>query len=163
MVRLLIASQCSICAVTAYRIQVSASIGDPRSPKTQEAYSVIALLTSLETLLGIISACMPMMKPIVKKLYDVFPKRGADTPVTATSGSIPIMMRISQMFSTSSKKYSSSKHRTSLDPSWDEELSDEKHGRRAPPEPKADRVLGIKAADIHVRRDVDIESFVREE
>jgi len=146
--------------VTIYRVQVTASIGDQRSASTQKAYSLIALLTSLETLLGIISACMPMLRPIAKKLYNVFQKRGTDSAVTGTSGSIPIMMRISHMFNVSSKRNASSKYALSIDPSWCEDLRGEECEAGASPEPKADRILGIKAAEIHVRKDVEIESVM---
>jgi len=138
---------------------VTSTIGDPHSLSAQKAYSLIALLASMETLLGIISACLPMMRPIAKKLCDIFQKRGAST-VTNTSGSIPILMRISHMVNLSSTKHGWNKYASSLESS---ELSEKEYGVRASPEFKADRVLGIRAAEIHVRKDVDIESVMCKE
>lgn len=47
----------------------------------------IALLTSLEALLGITCACLPFLKPVLHKL---------NTTKSFKSGSIPIVMRASQ-------------------------------------------------------------------
>ena len=115
---LLISFRCRICAVTIYRIQVTATIQNPSGPSLKEDFALIALLTSLEMLLGIISACLPILKPITKRLWSSLPKRGSDTDKPSTSGSIPVIMRISHMFTTSSKKHFSGERISSLDQSW---------------------------------------------
>ena len=55
----------SICAITMYRIKITRDI-DEQDPWQQ--YLKLALLTCLEAQLGIINACLPLIKPIFKKL-----------------------------------------------------------------------------------------------
>ena len=60
----------------------------------QRIYSLLALFTCLEALLGVINACLPVLKPIFNKLGE------SDTSAwlsSVMSGSIPIFMRPSQM------------------------------------------------------------------
>ena len=130
----------------------------PKDPSLQEDLALIALLTSLETLLGIISACLPILKPIIKKLWSSLPKRGSDTHKPSTSGSIPIIMRISHMFTASSNKHSSGEHITSLDQSWSE-MQVGKHGKvHVSPTPKADWNTEHKLVEPPARIDKDVES-----
>ena len=56
---------CSICAITLVRIKATTSIN---AHNTQQQYENIALLTCLEALLGVINACLPVLKPIVSKV-----------------------------------------------------------------------------------------------
>ena len=90
------------------------------------------------------------------------------------SGTIPVFMRVSQMFTLTSRKgkYSSSDETTLTETSgWyggkKNGKSDTKGGNQAsvttkeispPMTEKAERVMGIKPHEIHVRRDVDVES-----
>ena len=55
----------SICAITMVRIKVTTGIDEQNS---LQQYSKVALLTPLEALLGVINACLPVMKPIFSKL-----------------------------------------------------------------------------------------------
>ena len=55
----------SICAITIVRIKATTSIN---ALNTRQQYAKIALLTCLESLLGIINACLPVLKPIVSKV-----------------------------------------------------------------------------------------------
>ena len=111
----------SICAVTIYRIYITA-IDHPGIRSSQETHNMnalIALLTSLETLLGIISACLPLLKPIANKFWNSLPTRQRNANRPSTSGSIPIMMRISQMLTVSFRGRSSGGERiSSLGDSW---------------------------------------------
>lgn len=54
-----------ICAITVVRIKFTADIN---AKNTQQQYANIALLTCLEGLLGVINACLPVMKPVFSKL-----------------------------------------------------------------------------------------------
>ena len=101
----LIHYRCRICAVTVYRIQVTTTIKNPSSPAAQEGYALIALLTSLETLLGIIAACLPLLRPVASKLWRSLPKRGSETKKPSTSGTILVVMRMSRMFTSWSQKH----------------------------------------------------------
>ncbi|KAF6220993.1 hypothetical protein HO133_002674 [Letharia lupina] len=148
-----------ICAVTVYRIQVTATNDNPSNPASQEKYALIALLTSLETLLGIISACLPILKPITKRLRVSLPKRGSDTNKPSTSGSIPIIMRISHMFTASSQKYSSGEHIPSPDRSWYEMQVGKDGTTHVSVRPKADQRTEDELAGKPAGRDEDMESM----
>ena len=54
-----------ICAITVARIKITTDIN---AHNTQQQYAIIALFTCLEGLLGVINACLPMMKPVFSKL-----------------------------------------------------------------------------------------------
>ena len=54
-----------ICAITVVRIKVTTDIN---AQNTMQQYATIALLTCLEALLGVINACLPVMKPVFSKL-----------------------------------------------------------------------------------------------
>ena len=134
------------------------------------------MLTSLEALLGVISACLPVLKPILNKMRSTAPQSGKDSAVKETlqSGSIPILIRVSQMLTLTSRKekYSSSDEKTLTETSgWYGEKKSGKAnvdgGKQAivttkeissPMTLKAERVMGIKPKEIYVRRDVDVET-----
>lgn len=54
----------SVCNITIYRVQETSQIGDPTNLHARDTYRLIALLTSPEALLGIISACLPLLTPL---------------------------------------------------------------------------------------------------
>ena len=57
-----------ICIITLIRIRITGLIdGDSNA---QQIYSMIALLTCLEALLGVVNACLPVMRPIFTKFSD---------------------------------------------------------------------------------------------
>ena len=152
---LLIYYWCRICAVTVYRIQVTATIGNPSSPAAKEGFALIALLTSLETLLGIITACLPLLKPIMQKLRGSLPKRESRTKKPSTSGTILVVMRISRMFSSWSQKQSAGERIASPD-SWCGTM--EKDGMsHVSVTPKTDQKTRNTVVEIPVRSDEDVE------
>lgn len=55
----------SICIITLVRIKVTTDIN---AQNTAAQYSLIALLTCLEATLGVVNACLPVMKPVIDKL-----------------------------------------------------------------------------------------------
>ena len=55
----------SICVITTVRIKATTSIN---AQNKRRQYAKIALLTCLEALLGVINACLPVLKPIVSKV-----------------------------------------------------------------------------------------------
>ena len=105
--------------MTVYRIQVTATIVNPMSPAAKEGFALIALLTSLETLLGIITACLPLLKPVTKKLWRPLPKRGSKSKNSSTSGTILVVMRMSRIFTSWSRKHSTGERLESPEP-WRE-------------------------------------------
>lgn len=56
---------CSICVITLVRIKVTSEI-NRKNGQVQSA--MIALLTCLEALLGVVNACLPVMKPVFNKI-----------------------------------------------------------------------------------------------
>ena len=140
---------------------------------------MIALLTSLEALLGVITACLPVLKPIYNKIRGTARKNGEGSGVNEIlkSGSIPIFMRMSQMFSLTSRKgkFNSADEETLTESpryygekSPGGQVSDESGKVTSvitreishPMTEKAERVMGIRVYGTPVRRDVDVESFV---
>lgn len=82
---------CRICIITLIRTRISAeNVGS----NAQSVYSLVALFTCLEALLGVINACLPVMKPVFTKLGSY---KGASWLSSVMSGSIPIFMRPSQI------------------------------------------------------------------
>ncbi len=116
--------RCRICAITIYRVQATSKIGDPTNLHAQDTYCLIALLTSLEALLGVISACLPLLKPIFHKLRDTLSERGTNPTV---SSSIPGLMYKSQTpASSSSRKQYISEFTSTTDSLSDEGEVEEK-------------------------------------
>lgn len=149
--------KCRICAVTIYRIHATSATGDPRDPRTQKTFATIALTASLESLLGTINACLPIMRPVIKKLRNVLPQLRQGTPKSATSGTIPIMMRMSQLFSIlSTKQRRSSKSTRSAELLWSEEQSESKQERSLVP--RVDGTLETSISRITVHKNVDVET-----
>lgn len=54
-----------ICIITLVRIKVTTDIN---ADNTSAQYALIALLTCLESSLGVVNACLPVMKPVFDKL-----------------------------------------------------------------------------------------------
>ncbi len=150
----------SICAVTSYRVYVTSTITDPSSRQSQEAYSLIALLTSLESLVGIITCCLPMLRPVANTLWNSLPKSGrkkistytfAATSIVARAGhvlSVPHMSHHPKSFvwfSTRSGSYATQVSSTSRDQGLSSTMG-------------KDEVEEVKPGQIHVRRDVEVES-----
>ena len=84
----------SICVITLIRVHTTSAVTDSNS---QKVYSLVALLTCLEALLGVINACLPVLKPIFARMASTKP---ANWLSSVMSGSIPIFMRPSQMGTT---------------------------------------------------------------
>ena len=135
----------------------------------------------MEVLLGVINACLPVLKPIFNKLRGTAPKSSSGGAVSEIlkSGTIPIFMRVSQMWTLASRK--------GRDVSSDEETLTEWYGEKrdiyeagakgsgggdakeasvstkeisSPMTQKAERVLGLKPQEIHVKKEVDVESVI---
>ena len=83
--------QSRICITTLVRIQIS---GENHGSNSQQVYSLVALLTCLEALLGVINACLPVMKPVFQKLGE---SKASGWVSSVMSGSIPIFLKRSQM------------------------------------------------------------------
>lgn len=80
-----------ICVITLIRIDITRW---NHGSNAQQIYSLLALFTCLEALLGVINACLPVLKPIFNKLGD---SSASQWLSSVMSGTIPIFMRPSQM------------------------------------------------------------------
>lgn len=110
----------------------------------------------LEPTLGVITACLPVLKPIFVKLRDSMKifngKKG--TSISWNSGSIPIFMRISHLWASMSGHSSGRGEMDSIIPMEDSKRSENGGQSTA----KVEKVLGMKVCDVHVRRDIHVES-----
>ena len=61
---------------------------------SQRIYSLVSLLAAMEAILGVINACLPVLKPVFTKVVASKPSNWLSSVM---SGSIPIFMRPSQM------------------------------------------------------------------
>ncbi|KAL2042969.1 hypothetical protein N7G274_004027 [Stereocaulon virgatum] len=103
-----------ICIITIVRVCISA---ENHGFNSQEVYRLIALFTNLEELLGIVNACLPVMKPLYSKFHE---SRARSWLSSVMSGSISIVMRLSHMgtiWRSSSQGASSKANSTSKHPS----------------------------------------------
>ncbi|CAD6586493.1 MAG: hypothetical protein ASARMPRED_002559 [Alectoria sarmentosa] len=150
-----------ICAITIYRVQVTSTIGDPTDLHAQDTYCRILLLTSLEALFGIISACLPVLKPVLRKLQGSLSERGTDTNKFPTSGSIPIVMHGSQMPTSSPGKHRSSDSSSREDSFWyGGREADGKREKRGWSKLEADRVMVTEITEKPRYREGDAESLI---
>lgn len=145
-----------ICALTLYRVYVTSSIV---ADNAKERYALIALLTSLEALLGVISACLPVMKPALVKIRGGLSKSDDSSIKTFMTDRVPRLLRLRHTWDWSvGKDTADSRQTPSPKPS---EGSWMKEG--AGLAPKVERVIGMRVAEIYVRNDVDVESTLSDE
>ncbi|CAD6591541.1 MAG: hypothetical protein ASARMPREDX12_005215 [Alectoria sarmentosa] len=92
----------AVCAITAYRVQVTATIdllheGD--DDQSISAYGIISLLTCLEAILGVITACLPVLNPVFNKARSSLKKLYSwkNECTTLKYGSTPTFMWVSHM------------------------------------------------------------------
>lgn len=111
----------------------------------------------MEMSLGIVNGCLPVLKPVYSKVRDSMRRLGGRRGTNSSSkfGSIPILMRVSQMWQSRSGR----RHeREDLDSTiLTEDLRRNENG--VTPATKAERVLGMKLFAIHVQRDVVESAF----
>ena len=149
-----------VCAITLYRIYITQHIskgdGDP-------AYPVIGALTSLEALLGIINACLPLLKPVFSKMSCCASKRRCDggndnrnRKGNTTSGSIPILLRISHAWSKSLGQHTAGDEGLSS-PMAHNDSSSLNTAENSLQDPRVNMTIGTKVPQISIGKDVDVE------
>ena len=150
-----------VCVFTLYRIWITvvSSSGD-----TKTAFPVIGELATIEALSGIINACLPVLAPVFSKIRRSAPKKvkhndgnQTDQKNNTTSGSIPILLRVSHLWSKSLGRYTSS-DKEPWPPKTHDDYSPIDAEERNLREPKVNRITGMKVPEIYVRKDVDVES-----
>ena len=149
-----------VCAITIYRVQATSTIGDPTDLHAQDTYCLIALLSSLEALLGVISACLPLLGPIFRKLRDSQSERRSHTIISSRSHRIPFVVRKSDIPTSSSRKQYSSESTSTTDSIWNGTEVEAKCARQDSPRPISDRVTEIRIPGMSHLRDADAKSLV---
>ena len=149
-----------VCAITLYRIYLTQHIskGD-RDP----AYPVIGALTSLEALLGIINACLPLLNPVFSKMLYCVSKRRGDggnndekRKENTTSGSIPILLRISHAWSKSLGQFTAGGEGMSSPRAHDDSsLTDAAESSLR--DPRVKRTIETEVPEVYICQDVDVE------
>ncbi|KAM0794045.1 hypothetical protein BDR22DRAFT_902421 [Usnea florida] len=130
-----------ICAITAYRVRTTATIG---SSDIEDHIRINSLLLFFEPILGVITASLPVMKPVFSKVLDSTRGLGIRkyTSKVFRTASIPVFMRMSQMWNSRSGNRAG---REGLDS--ETSLEDLRRSER-----------GMSASKIRVQRDVCVES-----
>lgn len=151
-----------ICGFTLYRIWLTEKLsgGD-----TETSNPLIGILASLESLLGIINACLPLLRPVFSKMRRSAPNKETGDDENSeekrnnniTSGSIPILLRVSHLWSKSLGDYTSSDEEPSS-PKVHDDNSLMNAAKGSLQEPKVKGIAGMKVPEIFVRRVVDVES-----
>ncbi|KAL6713508.1 hypothetical protein ACLMJK_008973 [Lecanora helva] len=100
-----------ICVLTLVRVKISS---ENHVNNAQEVYSQVAFYTNLEALLGVINACLPVMKPVFMKLHS---SKASSLISSFMSASIPVVLRLSHISkASSSKQKSTHKSHSSQEP-----------------------------------------------
>ena len=94
------------------------------APETIYWYNLIALLTALESLLGIINACLPLLKPVLRRIALYMWGGNKDAHKYTSPGRITRRWQISHMFDFTSKTSAGSQAMGILYGPW-ERIDDE--------------------------------------
>ena len=110
----------------------------------------------LEAILGVLNACLLVLKPVFSKVQDslktISGRKG--TGLSSRSGSIPIFLRVSHMWQSRSGRRYGTEGLDSIISMEDQRRSES----GTQPISKAQILVGMKAFDIHVQREFHVES-----
>ena len=114
-----------------------------------------------EAILGVITACLPVLKPVFDKVRDSMKRYDDKKGISKflKSGSISIFMRMSQIWKWKSGKRAERERLDSMISM--EDLGRSESGIQSTP--KVERVVGMKVFEINVQREVNVESTSIEE
>ena len=139
----------SICAITAYRLRITVEVirGDPNT-------STNNFLVDLEVVLGVLNACLPVLKPTLHKARDWIKSiSGGDKTSSTLFGRIPILIQLSQKWHSRSKGRDG---REELDSIFEMEgYGTNQNAIQTTSGPE--RVVVMKDTEIHVQKEVDVE------
>ena len=110
----------------------------------------------LEAILGIISACLPVLKPVFDKLGDWFKtfSRMGNTSSSLNYGTIPIWIQVSRMWQSRSERRVGNEELDSIF-----EMDDWRRTQNCiEPAPGGVQNVGMNKTEIRVQRDVHVES-----
>ena len=125
-----------ICTITAYRLQRATTIPPASKLYVNDTTIALGLLMCLEVILGVLNACLPVLKPVFDKT------RGWKFD------NIPISTLVQQMWPSRSERRKMEDWRT-------------QNCIQFAPEPG--KLARMKACEIHVRDDVHVESAPSED
>ena len=110
----------------------------------------------LEAILGVITACLLVLKPVFSKIRDSMKKLSGrkGTMLSFKSGNIPILMRVSQIWQSRSVKRTGGEELNSMGSMGDRRQNQTDVQSTS----EGERLVGRKFSEIHVLRDVDVES-----
>lgn len=151
-----------IVGVTGYRLYNTSIIVDPSSYEAQVIFCRIALLTSLENLLGIITACLPMLRPVLGKFWHALPKSSREKIATVTTAAGSKVARASPKLGLhfSHGPRSLIWFSTKSDDSQETQMTHRSGERMLSPEREKDEIQEVNNGKSHVRHDSDAESVV---
>ena len=140
----------SICAITTYRLRVVIGeiLGDDPNTSTNN------FLIGLEIVLGVLNACLPVLRQPIHKARDWIKSiSGSGRTSPSIFGKIPVLIHVSQKWNSRSKRRSG---REELDSIFEMEgYGTNQNAVETTDGPR--RVVGMKDTEIHVQRDVDVE------
>lgn len=139
-----------ICAITSYRLRVVIGEilgGDPNT-------STNNFLIGLEIVLGVLNACLPVLRPTIHKAGDWIKSiSGSGRTSPSIIGNSPVLIHVSQKWNSRFKRRSG---REELDSIFEMEgYGTNQNAIQSTDGPR--RVVGMKDTEIHVQRDVDVE------
>lgn len=111
-------------------------------------------LIGLEIVLGVLNACLPVLKPTLHKARDWIKSISrSDKTSSSIFSKIPIVIHVSQKWNSRSQRRSG---REELDSIFEmERYGTNRNAIQTTYGPR--RVLGMKDTEIHVQKDVDVE------
>ena len=140
----------SICAITAYRLRTTVYqlLGGDTNTSTSN------FLVGLEVVLGVLNACLPVLKPVHDKARGWIKSIGSgDTTSTSFYKEIPILIQVSQMWESRSKGRNG---REELDSVFEmEAYGSNRSAIQTTCGPE--RLVEMRDTEIHVQKDVDVE------
>lgn len=109
-------------------------------------------LMCLEAILGVLNACLPVLKPIFNKVRGSVKRFGSEMK-SLKYHSIPISVLVSQMWGSRTGKHTGRGYLDSMIPmeAW-------RNQNVIRSTSKADRVVGMKVFEINVQKDVYVET-----
>lgn len=121
----------------------------------------LAFLKCLEAILGVLNACLPVLKPVFSKFRDSM-KKLCGREIRSRSlkcGSIPMFMRVKHMWKSRSRNRAGREELDSIISM--EDWRRNQNGVQSTS--KAESFVGTKVFEIHVQRDVHVESSACED
>lgn len=119
-------------------------------------FGLAAFLMCLEVILGVISACLPVLRPVFEKVRDWIKSSSpmSNPHPSSNHSSTPIWIQVSQMWQSRARRRTGPEEQDSI-----MEMEDWTRTHNCiESAPASARGVEIKGTEIHVQRDVHVES-----